>query len=132
MTFRLADLPKVRHVTEDAARGLGLGEDAVGDVVVAVNEVATNAVTHGDPDGAQLVVWCADDSMVVEIHDRGTWTPEGTPGEAAPAPHATRGMGLWLARLLADAFAVRTGPGGSTVTMRFTGSGAGGRFPGEA
>ncbi|WP_308250587.1 ATP-binding protein [Nonomuraea rhizosphaerae] len=113
LAFRLPDLPQVRQFAATEARGVGMAEEAVGDFVIAVNEVATNAVTHGTPD-ARLRTWIQDGDLVVEIHDDGTWKP-------GPMPGAIGGMGLWVARLLSADLSLRVGEQGSTVTMRFPG-----------
>jgi serine/threonine-protein kinase RsbW len=113
LSFRLADLPLVRRFAEDEARDVGMAENAVGDFVIAVNEVATNAVTHGT-EPAILRTWVSNGNLVVEVHDDGTWRP-------GPRPGAVGGMGLWVARLLSADLALRAGNAGSTVTMRFPG-----------
>ncbi|WP_308163921.1 ATP-binding protein [Nonomuraea sediminis] len=111
ITFRLPDLPLVRHLAQDYARRLGLDEETVGDLVIAVNEVATNAVTHGSQAG-RLRTWLDGTDLVIEIHDDGTWKP-------GPKPGAVGGMGLWVARRLSAHLTVRAGAAGSTVVMRF-------------
>ncbi|NBE98962.1 ATP-binding protein [Nonomuraea sp. KC401] len=113
LLFRLPDLPRVRQYAEDEAREAGMAEDGVADFVIAINEVATNAVTHGG-DQAVLRMWPAGGDLVVEVHDNGTWKP-------GPLPGAVGGMGLWVARLLASELTVHAGDTGSTVTMRFPG-----------
>ncbi|GAA3695685.1 hypothetical protein GCM10022224_071670 [Nonomuraea antimicrobica] len=113
LTFRLPDLPEVRRFAEDEARAVDMPDEAVADFVIAVNEVATNAVTHGAAD-ARLRSWVADGDLVIEVHDGGTWQP-------GPRPGAVGGMGLQVARLLATELTLRTGNGGSTVVMRFPG-----------
>lgn len=120
LAFRLADLPRVRQLTEESARRLGLAEAVIEDVVIAVNEVATNAVTHGEHHTAQLRLWIEDGSLLVEVHDIGSWTP---PEDRRPGPYATSGMGLWVARLLATEISFTSGSEGSAVTMRFAGKG---------
>jgi serine/threonine-protein kinase RsbW len=86
---------------------------------VALNEVATNAVTHGSTK-ARLRVWEQGDKLVVDVHDDGQhWQPEVDPGHTPPRENATSGMGLWVARLLSRDMQVRTGATGTTVTMRF-------------
>ncbi|WP_067177155.1 ATP-binding protein [Microtetraspora niveoalba] len=120
LTFSLADLPDVREFAAVQARSQGMREDAVGDFVVALNEVATNAVTHGAEE-ARLRLWGDRDALVVDIHDEGReWRPEGPPGRAAPPENATRGMGLWVARKLSTDICIETGSNGTTVTMRFS------------
>ncbi|MFI6598457.1 ATP-binding protein [Nonomuraea sp. NPDC050536] len=111
ITFRLPDLPHVRHLTQKYAWRLGLGEEAVGDLVIAVNEVATNAVTHGAQSG-RMRTWLEGTDLVIEIHDDGTWKP-------GPVPGAVGGMGLWVARQLCADLTVQADAGGSTVVLRF-------------
>ncbi|GLW96784.1 ATP-binding protein [Microtetraspora sp. NBRC 16547] len=120
LTFSLADLPDVREFAAVRARSRGMPEDAVGDFVIALNEVATNAVTHGAPE-ARLRVWGDSDGLVVDIHDDGReWRPGSPPGRVAPPENATSGMGLWVARRLSTDICVNTGSNGTTVTMRFS------------
>ncbi|MFC4007397.1 ATP-binding protein [Nonomuraea purpurea] len=113
LRFRLPDLPQVRQFAEDEARASGIPDESIGDFVIAVNEVATNAVTHG-ADHAYLRTWTVNGDLVIEVHDDGTWKP-------GPRPGAVGGMGLWVARLLSSDLTLRAGSGGSTVIMRFPG-----------
>ncbi len=118
LTFRVADLPAVRDHAAARARRRGMTEDCVGNVLLAVNEVATNAVTHGSG-RARMRLWDHHESLVVEIHDTGHWVPRTTPGIVPPRVHATSGMGLWVSRMLSDDIRFDTGPRGTTVTMSF-------------
>ncbi|MDA0636379.1 ATP-binding protein [Nonomuraea sp. MCN248] len=111
--FRLPDLPRVREFAACGALELGMRKEAVDDFVIAVNEVATNAVTHGD-DAARVRLWSDSGEIVIEVHDGGTWKP-------GPQPGSVGGMGLWVARLLASDLTLRVGGDGSTVIMRFPG-----------
>ncbi|MFG1695556.1 ATP-binding protein [Nonomuraea sp. NPDC049309] len=111
LRFTLPDLPRVRQHAEEEARAAGMPGEAIGDFVIAVNEVATNAVTHGH-DHAFIRTWTHDGDLVVEIHDDGSWKP-------GPMPGSVGGMGLWVARLLSSDLTLRVGGDGSTVTMRF-------------
>lgn len=113
LSFRLPDLPRVREFAASGARELGMAREAVDDFVIAVNEVATNAVTHGD-DVARVRLWPDAGDIVIEVHDDGTWKP-------GPMPGAVGGMGLWVARLLSSDLTLRIGGEGSTVIMRFPG-----------
>ncbi|MFI6502771.1 ATP-binding protein [Nonomuraea typhae] len=119
--FTLAGLPGVRHFAEVVARRAGLPDDEVGDLVLAVNEVATNAVTHGSP-AARVRSWTESGDLVIEIRDHGVWAGQAF-GQHPPARHATSGMGLWVARLLAGQVDFRLGEEGSTVILRFAGKG---------
>ncbi|SEL32169.1 ATP-binding protein [Nonomuraea pusilla] len=113
LRFHLPDLPRVREVAEGEARGFGMSADVVSDLVIAVNEVATNAVTHGG-DHARLRMWRNGGDLYVEVRDEGAWKP-------GPQPGSVGGMGLWVCRLLAADLTVHAGEDGSTVTMRFPG-----------
>lgn len=118
LVFRTADLPEVRDAAAAYARRLGMPEDAVDDLVLAVNEVATNAVTHG-ADTARLRLRSEAGHLVVDVHDEGRWRPAGPPGRTAPVADAPGGMGLWVAARLSDGIGFRWGAGGTTVTLRF-------------
>ncbi|GII54126.1 hypothetical protein Pth03_25150 [Planotetraspora thailandica] len=119
ITFSLADLPEVREFAAVQARERGMSEEAVGDFLVALNEVATNAVTHGSAK-ARLRVRADGSALVVDVHDDGRhWRPDGEPGQTPPPENATSGMGLWVARLLSTDIKVRTGADGTIVSMRF-------------
>ncbi|TQS05686.1 ATP-binding protein [Microbispora sp. SCL1-1] len=117
--FSLADLPDLREFAAAEALRRGMPEDAIGDFLVALNEVATNAVTHGSTK-ARLGIRSDGTALVVAVHDDGrAWRPEGEPGHDPPPENATSGMGLWVARMLSNELQVTTGPRGTTVTMRF-------------
>jgi len=118
LDFGVDDLPGLRDHVAARARGAGMAEEAVGDLLVAVNEVATNAVTHG-ADRARLCMWHTTRSFLVQIHDDGHWIPSGPPGRTPPDDYATSGMGLWVSSLLSEDIHFDWGPRGTTVTMGF-------------
>ncbi|MBO3753038.1 ATP-binding protein [Streptosporangiaceae bacterium NEAU-GS5] len=119
LSYGLADLPAVREFAADQALRRGMPESMVGDFLVALNEVATNAVTHGAAKG-RLRLWREGPCLVTELFDEGTsWRPVKEPGMTPPAANATSGMGLWVARRLSETLGVVTGVSGTTVTMRF-------------
>jgi hypothetical protein len=89
-----------------------------GDLVLAANEVATNAFEHGRP------------PVTVQLGNaRGTWTCVITDdGPGLPDPHAgvdsplpgnpyPSGHGLWLARQLCDRLSIESTGTGTTVRM---------------
>src|SRR5262245_36615061 len=59
MDFTVHHLQGVRRFVAAHARMCGLDEDSVGDLVIAVNEIATNGVRHGSP-RAELRMWASD------------------------------------------------------------------------
>ena len=82
--------------------------------MIAVNEIATNAVRYGSPE-ARLVLRVAREGVLeAEICDSGCW---GQPGVSAVG-HG--GMGLPLARKVCDEVEIQAGSGGTTVTLRMS------------
>lgn len=116
MTFTADQLPAVRRFAAAQARRLRADEDLIGDLVIAVNEIATNAVRHGSPT-ARLRMWGEDGQIVTEIRDRGHWTPSADPGGRPPPMGAEGGMGLWVARQICSAVRIRTGITGTVVRL---------------
>jgi anti-sigma regulatory factor (Ser/Thr protein kinase) len=113
VSFSADDLRQLRHaVTEWAARAGLQGQRAV-DFVIAVHEIATNAVRHGSP-VARLALHSAGTVAQAEVRDSGLWPPGP---EAATAPGAL-GMGLQVARQVCDEVTIRPGASGSTVILQ--------------
>jgi anti-sigma regulatory factor (Ser/Thr protein kinase) len=117
MRFRGEDLPLIRRLVGDSASRFGIGADRSADFVVAVNEVATNTVTHAPP-GGMLRLWTngRHQALVCEIRDTGHIT-DTLIGRRMPAPDAQTGRGLWLANQYCDLVELRSGPDGTTVRM---------------
>jgi anti-sigma regulatory factor (Ser/Thr protein kinase) len=94
----------------------GLSEGRTRDLVLAVHELAANAVRHGAGQG-RLRLWAAHDAVRCEITD------EGAPGEADAADaarwQAEPGHGLWLVRRIADSASVQSGASGTVATVIF-------------
>ena len=116
MTFSAWQLHEVRSAVEEALHAAGYGRTRAEDLVLAVNEVATNAVEHGAPE-AELAIWTSTGAAVVcEIHDRGALT-DPLPGLQAPHPSDPRGRGVWIARQLCDSLHVWADRWGTHVRM---------------
>jgi anti-sigma regulatory factor (Ser/Thr protein kinase) len=114
--FDTWQLTTVREVVGQAARAAGCDGDRVEDLVLAVNEVATNAVEHGTGD-ARLDLWTGLRELVCEIHDAGG-LGDPLPGLRAPHPADPRGRGLWIARQLCDLLHVWADGAGTHVRIR--------------
>ena len=120
LRFGAVDLRQVRRVTAAWAARAGLAPDEADDFVIAVHEIAVNAVRYGSP-AARLLLRVADGTVAeVEIRDSGHWRPAAA---AVPADGGPGGMGLVLARRVCDEVEIRTGRGGTTVRLRMRLSG---------
>lgn len=115
MPFGLGDLPAIRGLVGSFGIDAGLPGSRTEEIVLAVNEVVTNAVIHGRPPST-LRTWHTDDELIVEVTDAGEGIRNALVGQLPPPVDGIGGRGLWLARLLCDAVEVRDA-GGCTVTM---------------
>ena len=118
MEFSAWQLHEVRRAVEKALVTADYGRERAEDVVLAVNEVATNAVEHGTPE-ARLSLWTGSDGLVCEIDDGGRLR-DPLPGLQAPHPAEARGRGVWIARQVCDSLHVWADERGTHVRMRAT------------
>jgi anti-sigma regulatory factor (Ser/Thr protein kinase) len=115
--FGAWQLHEMRAEVQQALVDAGCELDHAEDVVLAVNEVATNAVEHGSSE-AELYLWTGGE-LVCEVHDRGVLA-DPLPGLQAPHPAHPRGRGLWIARQLCDLLHIWGDTSGTHVRMRTT------------
>jgi anti-sigma regulatory factor (Ser/Thr protein kinase) len=111
-------LHEVRAMVAQLAPALGFDPVRADDLVLAVNEVATNAVEHGSPQ-AEIHLWATSGGLVCEVHDSGD-LHEPLPGLVAPHPADPRGRGVWIARQLCDLLHVWRDGTGTHVRMHAT------------
>lgn len=83
----------------------GMSADRAEELVLAANEVVTNAVLHGEPP-VSARCWVADGDFVCEISDSGAGVADPFAGWTLPVPGARGGWGLALARRICDALEV--------------------------
>jgi anti-sigma regulatory factor (Ser/Thr protein kinase) len=112
------DLYMVRTMVLKHAREAGLPEVRVGDLVLAVSEVAANTLRHTRSSG-MLTIWSGAGEIVCEIRDQGTIT-DPLAGRRIPAPGTHGGQGLWLVHQVCDLIELRSGDDGTTVRMHMT------------
>jgi anti-sigma regulatory factor (Ser/Thr protein kinase) len=112
--FGADDLRPVRRVTAAWAALAGLPAARAEDFVIAVSEIAANAVRYGSP-AARLLLRVAGGAATAEVRDSGCWRPAAGP---ASGDRHSGGRGLALARLVCDEVGIRAGAGGTTVILR--------------
>jgi anti-sigma regulatory factor (Ser/Thr protein kinase) len=115
MTFGDGELHAVRSLVARAAADAGVPPARVEDLVLAVNEVATNSLLHGGGSGS-LRLWEVPGSLVCEIADGGH-IERPLLGRERPDTAKTSGFGLWLANQVCELVQVRSYPTGSVVRL---------------
>jgi anti-sigma regulatory factor (Ser/Thr protein kinase) len=108
------DLASVRQLVARHARRAGLTGDRTVDLVLAVNEIAANTISHTTGDGV-LHVWHTPEEIVCQVRDQGEIT-DPLAGRVRNGPD-DRGHGLWLVNQVCDLVELRTGAAGTTVRM---------------
>lgn len=120
----LESVDKAEHCATEAGRTIGLDEDSLHDVGIAVRESMVNAVAHGNRYSAKkkvrFTVRHNREVLVIEILDEG----KGFDPEAVPDPREDdnvlrhSGRGLLMIRAFMDEFEIRKqDPQGTYVRM---------------
>ena len=115
LPFASRTLAVVRRLVELRAREAGLSEAGTSDLVLAVNEVATNSVRHGGGEGV-LRAWLTDEMLIFEVADAGA-IADPLAGRVRPASGQSGGHGLWLCNQACDLVQVRSFASGSVVRL---------------
>ncbi len=95
---------------------LGFSDETAEDIVLAVNEAASNTIDHAYPTGntgntVKLNLWISDFTAHLEIVDHGRWRP-------ARVGVTDRGLGIPIMRRLIDNVFIHHGPSGTAVLLR--------------
>ncbi|KPL23815.1 MAG: hypothetical protein AMJ93_03760 [Anaerolineae bacterium SM23_84] len=121
----LKNLAEIRHFVERTATELGAGEGIVDDMVLAVDEAATNIILHGYERGEGMIeIEMRRDGDALEIALRDGGVPFDPTCIPAPDLHlpleirAPGGMGIHLMRQVVDEVNYCTTPqGGNELTL---------------
>ncbi|MGZ4712432.1 MAG: PAS domain-containing protein [Acidimicrobiia bacterium] len=113
---RPRELVGLRRAARHWLRRLGVGDDRIAEVLVALNELAANVIEHaygpGD-ESFEVRGTRSGDRIEIEVVDRGRWRER-------PAGPRDRGRGLRLVKSLTDEVRIDRGSDGTTarVTIR--------------
>jgi anti-sigma regulatory factor (Ser/Thr protein kinase) len=113
--FEAASLAALRQYVALRAADARLDAACTEDLLLAVNEVATNSLRHGAGWG-YLRVWEEPEALICEVRDEGVFD-EPLAGRLRPVPTQIGGYGLWLANQVCDLVQVRSLPKGSVVRL---------------
>ena len=136
VAFGWADFAKLRRLVSRQCAEAGLTGPRLDDFVLAVHEIAANAIVHAGT-GGRLILRRAANGLRCVVADTDPKTAEGAarcpaprpgtmPGPSAgPAGHAEpgepigadSGRGLWLAATLADELSITSGPDSTIVSL---------------
>lgn len=111
--FGGGDLQRIRNYVTDEATACLADRLQIQDLVLAVNELATNSIRHGGGQG-RLRSWRAQDSLVCEISDAG-YLDQPLAGMCRPATTGDGGAGMWLVHQVCDLVQVRSSEQDGTI-----------------
>jgi anti-sigma regulatory factor (Ser/Thr protein kinase) len=115
LAFDADALPQVRQIIARYASNAGLTRRRGEDLLLAVNELATNSVRHGGGSG-ELRVWADAHAITCEVSDTGT-IDAPLAGRRRPSPGDPSGYGLWMVNQLCDLVQVRAHGQGGVVRL---------------
>jgi anti-sigma regulatory factor (Ser/Thr protein kinase) len=111
------DLVSMRSWLSAWATAAWMGADQVQQLVLAVNELASNSVCYGG--GGTLRAWREDGTAVCEVSDAGH-IEQPLAGRIDPGPAQIAGRGLWLVNQLCDLVQIRSSAGGTSVRVHMS------------
>jgi anti-sigma regulatory factor (Ser/Thr protein kinase) len=118
MDFSCSSLRAVRHVVAREAELAGLSAGRREDLILAVDELTTNSVTHGGGHGS-LSVWRTQMAIVCEVRDQGHIS-DPLAGLRQPHHDQLTGRGLWVVGCLCDRVQIASSPGRTAVRVRIS------------
>ena len=125
ITADIEQLARVRQFIREAGMAHGAGEEAVEDLVLAVDEAVTNIILHGyggGPGTIEIEVNRSGDAVQVRLRDHAPlFDPTQVPAPNLNIPLEERplgGMGIFLMKNMVDAVSHRaTDEGGNELTL---------------
>jgi anti-sigma regulatory factor (Ser/Thr protein kinase) len=115
LSFDTASLGAIRDFVSERGARAGLSPRRANELVMAVNEVATNSVRYGGGSGT-LRMWREGPVLLSEVRDAGVIS-DPLVGRQTPAADQEGGRGLWLVNQFCDLVQVRSLIGGVTVRL---------------
>jgi anti-sigma regulatory factor (Ser/Thr protein kinase) len=129
--FDASSLSALRTATQACAAKAGMPAERAADVVIALHELAANAVRHGAGSG-RLRIWDHVGALYCRVDDDGpaATLPAAVRGDASTDGAAGQnladrwlreaGHGLWLARQVADQMTLRCDSRGTSAVITFS------------
>ena len=116
------DVGEVRELIRRAAFGAPCPQPLgrIDDLLLAFSEIAANSLRHG-AGRRRVALWVLCDRVVCEVTDEGRGRLDPLAGYVPPEDVAVGGVGIWLARLVTDALAIRSDHLGTSVRFAIGG-----------
>lgn len=110
LTNQFTELERVAHEVEAFGEAHGLGAKSIFNVNLALDEILTNVISYGYPEGGEHVITVrlklSAAELVIEVEDDGRpFNPLGTAApdtEQSPDERPIGGLGLHLVRKVMD------------------------------
>lgn len=118
LTVEPGTLEMLRGLVSALGEEFGLSRMRIGDLVLAVNEIATNTLRHSGGHGT-FRSWHEADAIIMELSDRG-YIGEPLAGRRIPVREQQGGLGLWIVNQLCDLVQIRTSATGSTIRLHMS------------
>lgn len=110
------ELAAVRQFTAMRARQAGLPPRRVIDLVIAVNELASNTLAHTAGPG-RLAIWSTPREVICQISDTGHITDPLAGTRPSQSGLLGAHMGLWVVQQICDLAEIQTSPAGTTIRL---------------
>jgi anti-sigma regulatory factor (Ser/Thr protein kinase) len=113
--FGVEDLSALRSITRRHGMAAGLSHERTADLVLAVNEIATNSIKHAHSRGL-MRIWTTSTQVVCQLEDPGHIV-DPLAGRHLPTLSVDGGLGLWMVNQLCDLVQARTGSHGTVIRL---------------
>jgi serine/threonine-protein kinase RsbW len=109
-------IPVSRHIATNAMAEIGVAEDDIDDIAVALTEACTNVLKHSGPgDEFEVSLEVDDDQCVIRVVDTGRGFDSASLGFNNADSSAEQGRGIQLMRALVDSVKFISKPEAGTI-----------------
>ena len=109
-------IPVSRHIAASAMAEIGVAEDCMQDIAVALTEACTNVLKHSGPgDEFQVSLEVDDDQCCIRVVDTGRGFDSQSVGFSHADTSAEQGRGIEIMRALVDSVKFISKPEAGTV-----------------
>jgi anti-sigma regulatory factor (Ser/Thr protein kinase) len=115
LAFTAPELAGVRALVRERAATVGMDPGRTSDLVLAVNELASNSIRHAGG-GGELRIWTTADRLVCEVKDSGH-IQDARAERIRPDAAAGGSLGLWLVHELCEGVQIRSSSAGTTIRV---------------